>query len=76
MAVAGRVTGAVPSPQLTTTEPPPVVKSATVANGLAEVNVAISTEPVLLPSMPVTEMLPEEVSGASTTVAVPAGCSE
>ena len=39
---AARVCGAEPSPQLTTTEPPPVVKSATVAAWLASVKVPSS----------------------------------
>ena len=50
----GRVCGAVPSPQLTTTEPAPVVKSATVATWLASVKVAISVGyRVVVPSIPV-----------------------
>ena len=52
------------------TEPLPVVKSATVAFGLASVKVAMTTLPVLIPSSPVIEV-PEAVIGASTTVAVP-----
>ena len=46
------------------------MKSATVANGLASVKVAINLGPVVIPSMPVTEMLPDELSGASATTAV------
>ena len=71
-AEAGSVCGAEPSPQLTTTEPSPVVKSATVATGLASVKVAMTTLPVLFPSMPVIDV-PEAVIGASATVTAAAG---
>ena len=74
MAEAGSVSSAEPSPQLTTTEPPPEVKSAVVANGFASVKVPMRVvADVEIPSMPVTEMLPEELSGASRTVTPPPG---
>ena len=70
---AARVSGAEPSPQLTTTEPPPAVKSATVAAWLASVKVPSKTVPVELPSIPVISLPVEPVSLASRTVTPPPG---
>ena len=57
----------VPSPQLIVTEPVPVVKSATVARGLASVTVATSRSVNGTPSMAST-VPPCEARGASTTL--------
>ena len=73
---AVKVSGAEPSPQLTTTEPPlpAAVKRqevVMVAPWLASVKVPSRTVPVVIPSMPVISVPLELVSWASRTVAVP-----
>ena len=69
---AVKVCGALPSPQLTTTDPVPVVKSATVAVGSESVKVPIRVVAgVAMPSVPLKVIPVEPVIVASTTVAVP-----
>ena len=71
--MASRGRGAEPSPQLISTIPVPVVKSATVAPWLASTKVPSRTVPVSLPSIPVIELPVEPVSLASRTVTPPPG---